>query len=124
MPTPEQMVAVVQAYVDAFAAGDADAAAALFAEGATVEDPVGTPRKQGLDEIRAFYARSMATGATLEMLGEPRCAADSVAFPFAVRLEWDGRPTTIEVIDTFRIDDAGKITEMRAFFGPANMKSA
>lgn len=124
MPTPEQMVALVQAYVDAFSAGDADAATALFAQGATIEDPVGTPKKQGLEEIRAFYALSMATGAKLEMLGEPRCAADYVAFPFAVRLEWDGRPTLIEVIDTFRVDDTGKITEMRAFFGPANMKSA
>lgn len=124
MPTPEQMVAVVQAYVDAFEAGDADAAAALFAEGATIEDPVGTPAKRGLDEIRAFYAVSMATGAKLELLGEPRCAANYVAFPFSVRLEWNGCPSVIEVIDTFRIDEAGKITEMRAFFGPANMKSA
>jgi len=124
MPTPEQMVAVVQAYVAAFAAGDVDAVVALFAEDATVEDPVGTPPKRGLAEIRAFYAGSMATGARLELLGDPRCAADYVAFPFAVKLEWQGSRQVIEVIDTFRLDASGKITEMRAFFGPANMKSA
>lgn len=124
MPTQEQMVAVVQAYVDGFAAGDVEAVVALFAEGATVEDPVGTPMKRGRDEIRTFYAGSMATGARLQLLGEPRCAADYVAFPFAVHLEWQGRRQIIEVIDTFRLDASGKITEMRAFFGPANMKSA
>ena len=124
MPTAEQMTAVVHAYVAGFAAGDAAALAALFAEEATVEDPVGTPPKRGRDAILAFYEQSVATGAKLELLGEPRCAADFVAFPFAVKLEWGGKQTVIEVIDTFRIDDAGKIAEMRAFFGPANMKSA
>ena len=124
MPSAEQMTAVVQAYVDGFATGNVDAIVALFAENATVEDPVGSPVKQGNDEIHAFYAGSVATGAKLELLGDPRCAADYVAFPFAVKLEWNGRKTVIEVIDTFRINDAGKITEMRAFFGPANMKSA
>lgn len=124
MPTPERMAAVVDAYVAGFSAGDVEALVALFADDATVEDPVGTPLKRGRDEIRAFYAESVATGAKLELLGDPRCAADFVAFPFAVKLDWDGRRTVIEVIDTFRIDAAGKIAEMRAFFGPANMKSA
>lgn len=124
MPTAEQMLALVHGYVDAFDKGDPDAVVALFAEDATVEDPVGTPCKRGHEEIRAFYAGSMATGAKLELLGDPRCAADYVAFPFAVKLEWQGRKQVIEVIDTFRVNDAGKITEMRAFFGPANMKSA
>ncbi len=124
MPTPEQMVAAVHAYVDGFEQGDLDAIVGLFADDATVEDPVGTPPKRGLAEIRPFYAGSLATGAKLELLGDPRCAGDYVAFPFAVKLEWDGRRQIIEVIDTFRFDEAGKITEMRAFFGPANMKSA
>ena len=124
MPAPEQMAAAVHAYVDGFERGDLDAIVGLFADDATVEDPVGTPPKRGLAEIRAFYAGSLATGAKLELLGDPRCAGDYVAFPFAVKLEWDGRRQIIEVIDTFRFDEAGKITEMRAFFGPANMKSA
>lgn len=124
MPTPEQMIAAVHAYVAGFEAGDVEAIVALFADDATVEDPVGTPPKSGREEIRAFYAASVATGAKLELLGDPRCTSEYVAFPFAVKLEWGGNKTVIDVIDTFRIDDAGKITEMRAFFGPANMKSA
>ena len=124
MPSNEQMIAVVHAYVDGFAKGDPVALAALFAENATVEDPVGTPQKRSMAEISEFYAGSMATGAKLELLGDPRCAGDYVAFPFAVKLEFGGQKTVIEVIDTFRVDDKGKIAEMRAFWGPGNMKSA
>jgi steroid Delta-isomerase len=124
MPDATQMTAVVHAYVDGFARGDADALADLFAEGATIEDPVGTPIKRGRAEIREFYAFSTTTGAKLELLGDPRCAGDCVAFPFAVKLDFGGQKSVIEVIDTFRIDANGKITEMRAFWGPANMKSA
>lgn len=38
MPTPEAMTAVVHAYVEAFARGDAAMVAALFADDASVED--------------------------------------------------------------------------------------
>ena len=124
MPSAEQMIAAVHAYVDGFERSDPVAIIALFAENATVEDPVGTPQKRGLAEISEFYTGSMSTGAKLELLGDPRCAADYVAFPFAVKLEFGGQKTVIEVIDTFRIDDDGKIAEMRAYWGPANMKSA
>jgi steroid Delta-isomerase len=123
MPTTEQKLAAVHGYVDAFAKGDAEAVVALFDSNATVEDPVGTPIKRGHDEIRAFYAGSMATGAKLELYGTPRCAADYVAFDFGVKLEWQGQKTVIDVIDTFRLDDEGKIVEMRAYWGPENMKA-
>ena len=122
MPSTEQMTAVVDAYVAGFEEGDTEAIVALFAEAATVEDPVGTPLKVGTAQIREFYAA--ANGAKLELMGEPRCAGEFVAFPFKVKINWEGQSSAIEVIDTFRINDAGKITEMRAFWGPANMKSA
>jgi steroid Delta-isomerase len=124
MPTTEQKIAAVHGYVAAFDAGDAKAAAALFADDATVEDPIGTPIKYGRDEIHTFYAASMVTGAKLELTGDPRCGGDYVAFPFKVKLHWDGQDSAIEVIDTFRLNDAGKIVEMRAYWGPENMKAA
>lgn len=124
MPSAEQMIAVVHAYVDGFARSEPEAIIALFADDATVEDPLGTPPKRGKAEIAEFYKGSMATGAKLELLGNPRCAADYVAFPFAVKLDWGGQQSVIEVIDTFRIDEAGKIVEMRAYWGPGNVRSA
>jgi steroid Delta-isomerase len=123
MPTTEQKLAAVHGYVAAFEKGDAAAAATLFAEDATVEDPLGTPIKRGHAEILEFYTSSMATGAKLELQGDPRCAGDYVAFAFAVKLDWGGQTSVIDVIDTFRLNDAGKVTEMRAYWGPENMKA-
>ena len=123
MPTTEQKLAVVNSYIAAFNAGSGEAAAALFAEDATVEDPVGTPIKRGHVEILEFYTGAMVTGAKLTLLGEPRCAGNYVAFPFAVNLDWGGQKSVIEVIDTFKLNDDGKITEMRAYWGPENMKA-
>jgi steroid delta-isomerase len=125
MPTTDQMRAAIEGYVAGFEAADVDALVGLFADNATVEDPVGGGQVlQGKDAIREFYGFSISTGAKLAMLGEPRCAGDYVAFPFTVTLDWEGARQVIEAIDTFRIDDTGKITEMRAFWGPDNMKPA
>jgi steroid Delta-isomerase len=121
MATTDQMTAAVHGYVEAFEQGDAEMAVALFAPDATVEDPVGTPLKRGHDEIRAFYAASMATGAKLRLEGPIRCAKDHAAFAFRVQLTLEGKMVTVDVIDIFRFNDDGKVIEMRAFFGPENM---
>lgn len=120
MPTPEQMEAAVHAYVEAFAKGDPELAVAIFAEDAVIEDPIGTPPRIGHAAIREFYVQSMATGATLHLAGPVRVAAAHAAFAMQVRLHWNGKDMAIDVIDTFAFDDAGKVTEMRAYFGPGN----
>ena len=87
MPSPEQMIAAVHAYVAAFDAADPEAAVALFAADATVEDPVGTPPRVGHEAIREFYTFSMATGAKLHLQGPVRVGHDFAAFAFQVRLK-------------------------------------
>lgn len=124
MVTAEQMSAAVHAYVAAFESGDPEAAVALFAANAIVEDPVGTPAKQGLDAIRAFYVASMQTGAKLHLEGPIRVGPDYAAFAFQVRLSWEGNTTTIDVIDVFRFDQEGRIVKMEAYFGPGNFSAA
>jgi steroid delta-isomerase len=121
MPDPEKMIAAVHGYVAAFEAGDADAVAALYSEDATVEDPIGSPIHRGRDAIRAFYAQSMATGAKLKLEGPVRVASDHAVFPFSVNLHYEGSDKRIDVIDTFRFNDANQVIEMRAFWGPSNM---
>lgn len=123
MADAAKMEAAVQAYVAAFAAGEPEQVVALFAEDARVEDPVGTPPHVGHDAIRQFYTMSMATGAKLQLDGPVRLTEDYAVFPFSVHLEWEGKKQRIDVIDTFRFNADNKITEMRAFFGPANMHS-
>jgi steroid delta-isomerase len=121
MPNPEKMEAAVHAYVAAFEAGSADQVASLYAQDATVEDPIGAPIHHGREAVRAFYAESMKTGAKLKLEGPVRIAGDYAVFPFSVNLNYDGSPKRIDVIDTFRFNDADEVVEMRAFWGPSNM---
>ncbi|MEC3948238.1 nuclear transport factor 2 family protein [Sphingobium sp. HWE2-09] len=121
MPNPQKMEAAVHAYVAAFDAGSADAVAALYAQDATVEDPIGAPIHHGREAIRAFYAELMQTGAKLTLEGPVRIAGDYAVFPFAVHLNYDGGAKRIDVIDTFRFNEADEVVEMRAFWGPTNM---
>lgn len=121
MPDPDKMVAAVHAYIAAFDQGSADAVAALYAEDATVEDPIGAPLQRGREAVRAFYAESMKTGAKLTLEGPVRVTGDYAAFPFSVHLTYDGDAKRIDVVDTFRFNDANQVVEMRAFWGPTNM---
>ena len=119
MPDPEKMIAAVHAYVAAFEANSTDQIVALFAPDATVEDPVGSGVIQGAKAIREFYAK--AVGARLVLEGPVRVTQEYAAFPFTVFAQVNGKEVSVEVIDTFRFNDANQIAEMRAYFGPTNM---
>ena len=121
MPDPAAMTAAVHAYVAALNAGDLDGIVALYADDASVEDPVGSTPLVGTEAIRAFYARSTAIALQVTLDGEVRVAGNECAFPFSVSCVHEGRRTTIRPSDTFRFDAAGRILQMRAFFGPGNI---
>jgi steroid delta-isomerase len=114
-------VRAVEAYIAAFDKSDPDAVAALFADDATVEDPIGTPIHRGRAAIREFYAMSMKTGAKLTLDAPVRGGGNYAAFCFSVTLNYAGGDKKIEVIDTFLFNEEGKVTEMRAYWGPENM---
>ena len=121
MPTPEVMQSAVQAYVRALNAADLEAIVALYADDALVEDTVGSVPKRGLTEIRAFYAGSVALKLQVELEGPIRAVAGEAAFAFSVSFEINGQRTTIRPIDLFTFNAAGRIVQMRAFFGPGNI---
>jgi steroid Delta-isomerase len=124
MISAEQMEAAVRAYVESYNRGDLDGIVSIFAADAKVEDPVGSPIRQGHPALREFFAVGIDAGAKLFLDGPVRCADRYAAFPFHVELHWDGASTRIDVIDVFEFDDSGQVAYMRAFFGPANMGAA
>ena len=118
MPTEAVMKAAMQAYIDTYNRGSPEAVTALYAEDATVEDPVGSPPKRGRAEILKFYAWAMASGAQLSLDAPIRGShGNSAAMAFSARIG----PLTVRVIDVMTFDEAGKFTSMRAFFGPGDM---
>ena len=68
------MKGAMQAYIDCFNRKDPEAIAALYADDATVEDPVGSPLKKGKAEVAAFYKMAVATGAKLKLAAPIRAS--------------------------------------------------
>jgi steroid delta-isomerase len=115
------MVSVVHSYIEGFDRCDSEALAQLFADDATVEDPVGSTPLLGRAAIREFYVRMAANKAKLTLAGPIRTAANCAAFPFECRFIFKGAYCRFDIIDVFRFDEYGKIKGMQAFYGPANI---
>ena len=59
--SPDQIRSTADSYIAALTAGDLEAVMNLYAEGATVEDPVGNGTvHEGKVAIREFYATTLA----------------------------------------------------------------
>ena len=104
---------VVETYLSAVSRGDVEQVMALYADHATVEDPVGTEPKVGADAIRKFYGDAAQMSINLQGTGPVRCAGNAAAFPF--RLSMQG--LEIDVIDVFEFDENGKVVSMKAYWG-------
>ncbi len=116
------MKKALQKYIDAFNANDLKRLMALFSDEASVEDPVGSPPKNGRKEIEAFYEESMS-GANLELLVPPRGSYSNAAtITFAVHTEIEGRSSRIDVTDVMTFDPNEKIATMHAYWGPDDMQ--
>lgn len=122
MVSEKQMKEAMQAYIDCFNRQDPAAIAALYADDATVEDPVGSPLKNGKAEVAAFYKMAVATGAKLKLAAPIRAShGNSAAMAFDVQLNMPTGEAIIQVIDVMTFNDAGQFTSMRAFWGKSDM---
>lgn len=114
---------VCETYTRSLEASDLETLLDLFADDASIEDPVGTPLREGKEVLRAFYAEACQGVAKAKLTGSPRLAGNEVAFPFTVTAGTPEQEIIINIIDVFRFNDAGKVATMRAFWGPDNMNS-
>ena len=119
---PEQIRATAQSYVDALVAGDLEAVMALYADDATVEDPVGGGNvHEGAEAIRAFYSSVTALKIEAKVL-ETRVCGNDLLFNFEITTHFDGgSKATINVWDLMVHNDQGKVASMRAYWTPENM---
>ena len=123
MASEAQMREAMQAYIDAFNRQDLAAIVNLYAEDATVEDPVGSELKRGRAEIEAFYKTALETGAQLKLSAPIRAShGDSAAMAFEVALHYQGQDMVIHVIDVMTFNAAGQYTSMKAYWGPGDMQ--
>jgi steroid Delta-isomerase len=114
----------IRTYMERFSANDREGWLDLFADDAWIEDPVGTPRRQGRAEIGAFWDESHEVPDAIELvpLGILTVVGDEAVFTMQARATLAGQVFGIDVIDLMTFDDAGRITTMRAFFDPTAMR--
>lgn len=116
----KQMTAIFQRYVDGFERTDAESVIALFADDASIEDPVGSAAVVGKPAIAAFYNKAMSAQTILKVRGPIRGAPQANAL--AIVLEtWEPTAKGLEVysrIDVFRFDDSERIISRESFYGP------
>lgn len=124
MTSEEQMKEAMQAYINGFNHSDPEAIIALYADDATVEDPIGGGKVlTGKAAIADFYRMAIKTGATLDLVAPIRAShGNSAAMAFDVKLKLPQGPATIRVIDVMTFDADGKFSSMRAYWGKSDMQ--
>lgn len=116
----ERIREVIEAYVDRVANGTTDEVLALYADAATVEDPVGTDVRSTREAIREFYSGLEGLEQEGRLLSA-RIAGGQAAFQFELATRAGEKTYTLSPIDVMTFDDDGLITSMRAFWGSDDM---
>jgi steroid Delta-isomerase len=111
-------------YPEMVTKGDVDGIVALYADDATIEDPIGSPLHSGTEAIRTFY-KNAAGSVTMKRVGPVHVAGREAATPLRVLIGPAGGPKqALDIISVMAFDDAGKITSMRAFWSFDAMRPA
>ena len=105
-------------------AKDKQAWLALFAASGSVEDPVGPSGfdpegkgHHGREAIAAFWDMSIAKSDSIEFLFHDSFACgNEAAFVGTIRTSIGGSVIDAEGVFTYRVDDEGKISALRAFW--------
>lgn len=126
MISEDKMKAAMQAYITGFNRSDPEAIIALYADDATVEDPVGAGKVlEGKPAIADFYRMAIKTGAKLDLVAPIRAShGNSAAMAFDVKLQMPQGAMVIQVIDVMTFNDAGKFSSMRAYWGKSDMRAS
>ncbi|CDQ40564.1 MULTISPECIES: steroid Delta-isomerase [Virgibacillus] len=119
MLTEAEMKANMQRYLDGFNKNDPEKVISLFAADAQVEDPVGSEKLIGKGSLADFFRQSVASVKQLKLEAPIRGShGNSAAMAFSIHVEKEGIKTIIHCIDVMTFNDAGKIIDMKAYWGP------
>jgi steroid Delta-isomerase len=118
MPSPEQVRAAIDVYVDAYNNNDRDAFLDVFTDDGVIVDPVGTPPHGGREARRAFWDN------VHQLTEKIRCDVKDVivcgneaAMVFQINAgSGEGGGIVLDVVDIFEVDDDGNITLMKAYW--------
>jgi ketosteroid isomerase-like protein len=111
-------------------AGDRDGWLALFAADAIVQDPIGPSMfdpegagHRGAEAIAAFYDTVIASGQVSFAIRESYAGGLECANVGTITTTLpDGSRAIVDGVYTYRIDDTGRITALRAYWEPEHLR--
>ena len=112
MPSAEHIAETVNRYISLIAKGTADDLVELYADDATVEDPVGGEVHIGRQAIHGFYSAVENVQRECELV-TLRVAGNEAAFHFKLTVSAGDSRMVIEPIDVMVFDADGKVAAMR-----------
>ena len=115
MSSAEHIAETVNRYISLIAKGTADDLVELYADDATVEDPVGGEVHIGRQAIHGFYAAVENVQRECELV-TLRVAGNEAAFHFKLTVSAGDTRMVIEPIDVMAFGDDGKVTAMKAYW--------
>lgn len=121
MPSPSEIRATIESYIEMMCQSDIEGIMALYADGATAEDPVGGDVQQGSEAIKNFYSMT-APLLQVELTGPICVAGNECAFPLLAQLTMGEDISYLDATDVLTFNDDGKISRMRAYWNPEELR--
>jgi steroid Delta-isomerase len=117
MPSTEQIRRTVDGYVRSFRTEDKDLFLDLLAADVEQEDPVGDPPNRGKEALGNFFDTVFGVCESIDFdARELYISGDQCALVFSIaQHRKDGSVVTLDGVDTFRIDDQGKVALLRGY---------
>ena len=115
MPSAEAIADTVNRYIRLVGKGSVDDLVELYADDATVEDPVGGEVHIGRQAIHGFYSALDNAERECELVSL-RVAGNEAAFQFRLTVSAGDSRMVIEPIDVMVFGDDGKVTAMKAYW--------
>jgi ketosteroid isomerase-like protein len=117
MATAEQVRAAVDGYAQSFVTADKDRFLSVLAPDVVQEEPAGSSPNKGVAALGAFWDSLWPSLEAIEFESrELYVVGDEAALVFTiVQHPKAGGRVTIDGVDTFRVDDHGRISYIRGF---------
>lgn len=120
MPSVDEMRSTVEQYLALVGSGTAEQITSLYADDATLEDPVGTDPHTGKDAILAFYKVIEPIERSTELLSF-RAAGDTAIFEFRIVTVFGDITVEISPMDIMVFNADGEVASMRAVWDASEM---
>ena len=119
MPTPQQVRAAIDNHFRFWNAGDRAAWIANFADDVIFHDPVSAPPKHGRAAAERSWDNSFSNGQKWTLvLTQCVVCGDEAAITLDNHGVVNGQAFTMRGIEVWKVDDSGRVCQVRAYFEP------